>query len=197
MSTQSATVIELRTSETDAQPRLRIYVAADGAVVFQALGDAGLRFLSAAGVDITAQTAATLTAPAGVAIGAKDGTVAIAAGQRFTSTAGTDQAHQSAVGIALQAGTDIDIHAAANVRQKAGELHRTEAKVLDLHATEKLREDANGVGHTYAGERVDYWTPWHGTGNRPHPPEHPYEGTDDIDWPPIDAADLPPVEGGA
>ena len=155
MSTQSVTAIELRASETDAQPRLRIYVAADGAVVFQALGDGGLRFLSAAGVDITAQTAS----------------------------------------IALQAGTDIDVHAAVNVNQKAGALHRTEAKVLDLHATEKLREDANGVGHTYTGNEVHYWTPWCGTGNRPHPPEHPYEGTDDIDWPPIDMDAMAMPEG--
>lgn len=135
---------------------------------------------------------------------AADTDVAITAGHSFTSTAAAGQWHKSGARIDLQAAqeiamaadADIVITAAANVRQSAGELHRTEGKVIDLHAAEKLREDANGVGHTYAGERVDYWTPWHGTGNRPHPPEHPYEGTDDIDWPPIDTQ-MPPADGGA
>ena len=145
MSTQSATVIELCASDTDITPRLRIYVAADGDIVFQTLGTAGLRFISADGVTI-------------------------------------------------EAGSDIEF-SAINIHQRAGELHRTEATVIDLHSSQKLREDANGVGHTYAGNEVHYWTPWCGTGNRPHPPEHPYEGTDDTDWPPIDMDAMAMPEG--
>ena len=194
MSTQSATVIELRASDTDITPRLRIYVAADGDIVFQTLGTAGLRFISADGVTIEARTAATLTAPAGVSVVAPDGSVEVAAGVGINTTAGTGQNHHSGAGIAWHAGSDIEF-SAINIHQRAGELHRTEATVIDLHASQKLREDANGVGHTYTGNEVHYWTPWCGTGNRPHPPEHPYEGTDDTDWPPIDMDAMAMPEG--
>ena len=63
-------------------------------------------------------------------------------------------------------------------------LHRTEAAQVERHASEHLKDDANGVGHTYTGSAAHYWVPLEGgTSNWPHPPEHPLYGSDNLAGP--------------
>ena len=71
-----------------------------------------------------------------------------------------------------------DIHAHAE------RLARVEGSDLELHGANSLREDGNGVGHTYTGTEVHYWVPLEGgTANRPAPPEHPLLGDDNLTTP--------------
>lgn len=57
-------------------------------------------------------------------------------------------------------------------------------RVLDLHATKAIKEDANGVGHTYTGKEVHYWMPLEGgSANWPAPPEHPLIGENNLTEP--------------
>ena len=82
------------------------------------------------------------------------------------------------------AGINIRIEAdQANVSIK-GEVARVEGPIVELHASEALKEDANGVGHTYTGGAAHYWVPLEGgTSNWPHPPEHPLYGSDNLAGP--------------
>ena len=57
---------------------------------------------------------------------------------------------------------------------------KAQAQVIDLDASEALRENADGVGHTYTGTQVHYWVPMEGTSNWPVPPLHPMEGSDSL-----------------
>ena len=88
---------------------------------------------------------------------------------RIVTPAGMQVVAQGAA-IALDANT---------LHLKAEELARIEGRNVDLHATDNLREDAGGVGHTYTPDSVHYWLPNAGSGNPPAPPEHPYTGSDD------------------
>ena len=54
------------------------------------------------------------------------------------------------------------------------------ASVIDLDASQALRENADGVGHTYTGAQVHYWVPMEGTSNWPAPPLHPMAGSDSL-----------------
>lgn len=90
---------------------------------------------------------------------------------------------------------DVAVKSAGDVLHTTAGQHRIEATNLDLHARSILREDAGGVGHSYVAQtpengraEVHYWTPWHGTGNDPQPPEHPRIGTGYAEGPPIDSA---------
>ena len=57
---------------------------------------------------------------------------------------------------------------------------KAQAQVIDFDASQALRENANGVGHTYTGTQVHYWVPMEGTSNWPVPPLHPMEGSDSL-----------------
>lgn len=75
---------------------------------------------------------------------------------------------------------DISING-RQVHASAEKLARLEGRDLELHGADTLREDGNGVGHTYTGTEAHYWVPLvGGTANRPAPPEHPLRGTDDL-----------------
>ena len=66
------------------------------------------------------------------------------------------------------------------VTLEAASAVKAQAQVIDLDASEALRENANGVGHTYTGTQVHYWVPMEGTSNWPVPPLHPMEGSDSL-----------------
>ena len=71
-----------------------------------------------------------------------------------------------------------------NSLEKTIGLHRTEAAQVERHASEHLKDDANGVGHTYTGSAAHYWVPLEGgSSNWPHPPEHPLYGSDNLAGP--------------
>lgn len=102
------------------------------------------------------------------------------------------------VGLRFVSSGGVTVQSAADVLHTTAGEHRIEATDLDLHARSILREDAGGVGHSYVAQNADnghaqvhYWTPWHGTGNDPHPPEHPRIGTGDATCPPIDNEPCP------
>lgn len=65
-------------------------------------------------------------------------------------------------------------------------LDRTEAPRIERHASQHLKDDCAGVGHTYLPDSVHYWLPWTGTGNMPHPPEHPVTGAGNLGDPPYE-----------
>ena len=68
-----------------------------------------------------------------------------------------------------------------SVHASAEQLARLQGRDLELHGANTLKEDANGVGHTYTGTEAHYWVPLvGGTANRPAPPEHPLRGPDDL-----------------
>lgn len=70
------------------------------------------------------------------------------------------------------------------VHAQAAAVARIEAPIVELHASEALKEDANGVGHTYTGGAAHYWVPLEGgSSNWPHPPEHPLYGSDNLAGP--------------
>lgn len=69
-------------------------------------------------------------------------------------------------------GAAIELQAATAVTAKAS--------VIDLDASQALRENADGVGHTYTGAQVHYWVPMEGTSNWPAPPLHPMAGSDSL-----------------
>lgn len=61
---------------------------------------------------------------------------------------------------------------------------RVEGPVVELHASQALKEDAGGVGHTYTPSAAHFWVPLEGgTSNWPHPPEHPLYGNDNLTGP--------------
>ena len=66
------------------------------------------------------------------------------------------------------------------VTLEAASAVKAQAQVIDLDASQALRENANGVGHTYTGAQVHYWVPMEGTSNWPVPPLHPMEGSDSL-----------------
>ena len=66
------------------------------------------------------------------------------------------------------------------VTLEAASAVKAQAQVIDLDASDALRENANGVGHTYTGTQVHYWVPMEGTSNWPVPPLHPMEGSDSL-----------------
>ena len=66
------------------------------------------------------------------------------------------------------------------VTLEAASAVKAQAQVIDLDASQALRENADGVGHTYTGEQVHYWVPMEGTSNWPVPPLHPMEGSDSL-----------------
>ena len=66
------------------------------------------------------------------------------------------------------------------VTLEAASAVKAQAQVIDLDASEALRENADGVGHTYTGEQVHYWVPMEGTSNWPAPPLHPMAGSDSL-----------------
>lgn len=75
---------------------------------------------------------------------------------------------------------DISING-RQVHASAEQLARLQGRDLELHGANTLKEDANGVGHTYTGTEAHYWVPLvGGTANRPAPPEHPLRGADDL-----------------
>ncbi|MDR6152193.1 hypothetical protein QF021_000282 [Acidovorax delafieldii] len=69
-------------------------------------------------------------------------------------------------------GGEVTLAAASEVK--------AQAQVIDLDASDALRENANGVGHTYTGTQVHYWVPMEGTSNWPAPPQHPMAGSDTL-----------------
>lgn len=66
------------------------------------------------------------------------------------------------------------------VTLEAASAVKAQAQVIDLDASQALRENANGVGHTYTGTQVHYWVPMEGTSNWPAPPLHPMAGSDSL-----------------
>ena len=66
------------------------------------------------------------------------------------------------------------------VTLEAASAVKAQAQVIDLDASQALRENAGGVGHTYTGAQVHYWVPMEGTSNWPVPPLHPMEGSDSL-----------------
>ena len=66
------------------------------------------------------------------------------------------------------------------VTLEAASAVKAQAQVIDLDASQALRENADGVGHTYTGAQVHYWVPMEGTSNWPVPPLHPMEGSDSL-----------------
>ena len=66
------------------------------------------------------------------------------------------------------------------VTLEAASAVKAQAQVIDLDASQALRENAGGVGHTYTGAKVHYWVPMEGTSNWPVPPLHPMEGSDSL-----------------
>ena len=66
------------------------------------------------------------------------------------------------------------------VTLEAASAVKAQAQVIDLDASQALRENADGVGHTYTGEQVHYWVPMEGTSNWPAPPLHPMAGSDSL-----------------
>ena len=66
------------------------------------------------------------------------------------------------------------------VTLEAASAVKAQAQVIDFDASQALRENANGVGHTYTGTQVHYWVPMEGTSNWPVPPLHPMEGSDSL-----------------
>lgn len=67
------------------------------------------------------------------------------------------------------------------VHAKGQSVARVEGPVVELHASQALKEDASGVGHTYTGSAAHFWVPLEGgTSNWPHPPEHPLYGNDNL-----------------
>lgn len=188
--TQYATRIELRGNETDHSPSACIYIA-NGNLVIETLNGVGLRFVSSGSVHTET--------PAGDATWDVAGTVKTVAGGNIEACSGADIWHCANQGVHTDAGTGgVTVQSAADVLHTTAGEHRIEATDLDLHARSILREDAGGVGHSYVAQNADnghaqvhYWTPWHGTGNDPHPPEHPRIGTGDATCPPIDDEPCP------
>ena len=66
------------------------------------------------------------------------------------------------------------------VTLEAASAVKAQAQVVDLDASDALRENADGVGHTYTGAQVHYWVPMEGTSNWPAPPLHPMAGSDSL-----------------
>ena len=66
------------------------------------------------------------------------------------------------------------------VTLEAASAVKAQAQVIDLDASQALRENAGGVGHTYTGAQVHYWVPMEGTSNWPAPPLHPMAGSDSL-----------------
>ena len=66
------------------------------------------------------------------------------------------------------------------VTLEAASAVKAQAQVIDLDASQALRENAGGVGHTYTGAKVHYWVPMEGTSNWPAPPLHPMAGSDSL-----------------
>ncbi|MFS4552087.1 hypothetical protein [Comamonas resistens] len=84
-----------------------------------------------------------------------------------------------------------------NSAHQTSGLHRTEAAQIERHATEHLKDDAGGVGHTYMPDQVHMWMPWHGAGDCPQPPEHPLTASNRWCWPDGEGSDAAPESEGA
>lgn len=76
-----------------------------------------------------------------------------------------------------------------NTQQQTTGLHRTTAAQIERHASEHLKDDAGGVGHTYMPDQVHTWMPWQGAGDCPRPPEHPLTAANHWCWPDGDVID--------
>lgn len=85
-------------------------------------------------------------------------------------------------------GDRAEIVGGSSLEQTSG-LHRIEAPRIERHATEHLKDDAGGVGHTYMPDQVHTWMPWQGAGDCPRPPEHPLTASNHWCWPDGDVID--------
>lgn len=74
-------------------------------------------------------------------------------------------------------------HVGGDSQHHTAGLHRIEAPRIERHATEHLKDDAGGVGHTYMPDQVHSWMPWRGAGDCPRPPEHPLTASNHWCWP--------------
>ena len=91
-------------------------------------------------------------------------------------------------------GDRAEIVGGKSLEQTTG-LHRIEATQIERHASEHLKDDAGGVGHTYMPDEVHSWMPWRGAGDCPRPPEHPLTASNHWCWPDGDVSgDLEPTE---
>ena len=75
--------------------------------------------------------------------------------------------------------TSVQLDGAA-IELQASSAVTVKAPLIDLDASQALRENADGVGHTYTRAQVHYWVPMEGTSNWPDPPLHPMAGSDSL-----------------
>lgn len=135
-------------------------IRAGSGIRIEAAADADV-YLNGKNISAVAQQAAHFDAPE----------IQILAGECLQLSA--DSARMDAIDIQLRA---------TSLTAQASQVARLAGDVLELHAKQALKEDAGGVGHTYAATgEIHYWIGLEGgTANWPHPPEHPLYGTDTL-----------------
>ena len=140
---------------------LRIVV--QGGVQVQVQGDAQLQIQQDASTYVAANNATTI-------------------GGNQTTQVGDYLMHSSGDAAMHVDGNQTGTVGGNNQHHTAG-LHRIEAPRIERHATEHLKDDAGGVGHTYMPDQVHSWMPWRGAGDCPRPPEHPLTASNHWCWP--------------